>query len=100
MPARPSPGMQVGEQRPKPSPEFLAAQAAHAGSMTKWRLSVPMSKYEALRKMYNDAGVRIYAFKITLNMKMEDASLTTPSRRPKPAVPTSSPWKCPTATRS
>ncbi|MGI4853255.1 MAG: sugar phosphate isomerase/epimerase family protein [Janthinobacterium lividum] len=73
MPARPSPGMQVGEQRPKPSPEFLAAQAAHGEAMTKWRLSVPMTKYEALRKMYNNAGVRIYAFKITLNMKMPDA---------------------------
>lgn len=73
MPNRPSPGQQIGEQRPKPSPEFLAAQAAHGEAMTKWRLSVPMSKYEELRKMYNDAGVRIYAFKITLNMKMPDA---------------------------
>ena len=42
--------------------------AAYARSQltNAWRVSVPMSKYEALRKMYNDAGVRIYAFKMTL----------------------------------
>ncbi len=70
---RPSPGMQVGEHRPQASPEQRAAMAAYAESLSQWRLSVPMSKYEALRKLYNDAGVSIYAFKITLNMKMPDA---------------------------
>ncbi len=70
---RPSPGMQVGEHRPQPSPEQRAAMAAYAESLARWRLSVPRSKYDDLRKMYNDAGVSIYAFKITLNMKMPDA---------------------------
>ncbi|SEC08582.1 sugar phosphate isomerase/epimerase family protein [Terriglobus roseus] len=55
------------------TPEQMAAQAKFAEEMTAFRLSVPMSKYEALRKMYNDTGVSIYAFKITLNMKMQDA---------------------------
>ncbi len=73
MPNRPSPGQQVGERRPTPAPEFLAAQAAYQDKLNAWRLTVPMTKYQALRKMYNDAGVKIYAFKITLNMKMEDA---------------------------
>ena len=73
MPARPSPGQQVGERRPQMSEEQKAAQAAYQDELNAWRVSVPMSKYEALRKMYNDAGVRIYAFKITLNMKMQDA---------------------------
>jgi sugar phosphate isomerase/epimerase len=54
------------------TPEQMAAQAKFAADMTAFRLSVPMSKYEALRKLYNDAGVSIYAFKITLNMKMQD----------------------------
>ena len=31
---------------------------------TAARLALPMSKYESLRKMYNDAGVTIYAFKL------------------------------------
>ena len=30
---------------------------------TKWRLSAPMDKYKALRKMYNDAGVNIHIVK-------------------------------------
>jgi sugar phosphate isomerase/epimerase len=35
-------------------------------------LSVPMDKYKALRKMYNDAGVDIYAFKLEPNANMSD----------------------------
>lgn len=73
MPARPSPGQQVGERRPQMTDEQRAAMAAYQDQLNAWRVSVPMSKYEALRKMYNDAGVRIYAFKMTFNMKMEDA---------------------------
>lgn len=73
MPARPSPGQQVGEHRPQMTDEQKAAQAAYQDLLNQWRLSVPMAKYESLRKMYNDAGVKIYAFKITLNMKMQDA---------------------------
>jgi len=32
--------------------------------MKDWRLSVSMDKYKAFRKMYNDAGVSMYAFKL------------------------------------
>ncbi|MGI4755328.1 MAG: sugar phosphate isomerase/epimerase family protein [Janthinobacterium lividum] len=73
MPNRPSPGQQIGERRPQMTEEQKAAQAAYQDQLNAWRLTLPMSKYESLRKMYNDAGVKIYAFKITLNMKMEDA---------------------------
>ena len=31
-----------------------------------------MSKYQAFRKMYNDAGVEIYAFKLPTPMAMSD----------------------------
>jgi sugar phosphate isomerase/epimerase len=34
-----------------------------AEAMKSWRLSQPMDKYKALRKLYTDAGVTIYAFK-------------------------------------
>lgn len=53
-----------GGGRRQMTPEQIAARAKEAKEMTDWRLSVPMSKYEALRKMYNDAGVSIYAFKM------------------------------------
>jgi sugar phosphate isomerase/epimerase len=54
------------------TPEQIAAQKAAADAMTKWRLSVPMDKFVELRKMYNDAGVRIYAFKLELTEAMPD----------------------------
>lgn len=43
-----------------------------AEDMKKWRLSVSMDKYKAFRKMYNDAGVKIYAFKLPPTMNMSD----------------------------
>jgi sugar phosphate isomerase/epimerase len=54
------------------TPEQVAAQKAAADAMTKWRLSVPMSKYVEYRKMYNDAGVTIYVFKQSITMNMPD----------------------------
>lgn len=50
---------QGGGGRGPQSPE----QAAAAEAERKWRLGVPMSVYKDLRKMYNDAGVSIYAVK-------------------------------------
>jgi sugar phosphate isomerase/epimerase len=54
------------------TPEQQAAQQARAAELKAWRLSVPMDKYKALRKMYNDAGVDIYAFKLEPNPTMSD----------------------------
>ncbi|HVW11725.1 MAG TPA: hypothetical protein VHC90_24250 [Bryobacteraceae bacterium] len=39
-------------------------QEAARKTVKDWRLSTSMDKFKALRKMYNDAGVTIYAFKI------------------------------------
>ncbi len=47
-------------------------QAAQAEELKKWRLSVSMDKYKAFRKMYNDAGVNIYAFKLEPTPAMSD----------------------------
>jgi sugar phosphate isomerase/epimerase len=49
-----------------------AAQKARAEDLKKWRLSVSMDKYKALRQMYNDAGVEIYAFKLEPGPGMSD----------------------------
>jgi sugar phosphate isomerase/epimerase len=60
---------------PELSPEQQAAQQAAQREATErlkqWRLSVSMDRFKALRKMYNDAGVTIYAWK-ALNPNMSD----------------------------
>jgi sugar phosphate isomerase/epimerase len=38
--------------------------------LTQWRLSVSLDKYKALRKLYHDAGVNMYAFRLA-NMTPE-----------------------------
>jgi sugar phosphate isomerase/epimerase len=54
------------------TPERKAAMQKAADEMKKWRLSVSMGKYKAFRKMYEDAGVKIYAFKLPPTMAMSD----------------------------
>jgi sugar phosphate isomerase/epimerase len=73
--ARAMTGQPVGapRQRPPMTPEQIATQKAHAEEMTKWRTTMSMSKYVELRKMFNDAGVFFYGFKIPLNLRMPDA---------------------------
>jgi sugar phosphate isomerase/epimerase len=54
------------------TPEQQAAMQKAAAEMKDWRLSVSMDKYKAFRKLYNDAGVSIYAFKLPPTMNMSD----------------------------
>jgi sugar phosphate isomerase/epimerase len=54
------------------TPEQQAAMQKAAAEMKDWRLSVSMDKYKAFRKMYNDAGISIYAFKLPPTMAMSD----------------------------
>jgi sugar phosphate isomerase/epimerase len=54
-----------------PTPAQQAAQREAAERLKKWRTSVSMDRFKALRKMYNDAGVTIYAWK-ALNPNMSD----------------------------
>jgi hypothetical protein len=77
-PPRPYPehvgGQQVHEApRPPLTPVQLAVRKAYAEDMTRWRTNMSMSKYVELRKIYNDAGVSFYAFKLPLEMRMPDA---------------------------
>jgi len=44
--------------------ELKEARQRTADQLKQWRLSVPLTKYESLRKLYNDAGVTIYAFRL------------------------------------
>ena len=60
-----------GRRGQSAAPEQQAGQRGTADQLKQWRTSVSMDKYKALRKMYNDAGVKIYAWKC-LNPNMSD----------------------------
>jgi len=60
-----------GRGRGETSPEQQAAQQEQAAKLKAWRTSVSMDAFKKLRKMYNDAGVTIYAWK-QLNPNMSD----------------------------
>lgn len=62
-----------GGGRMQMTPEQQEARRKAAEAVTKWRLSVSMDKYKAFRKMYEDAGVNIYAFKLPPTLEMPDA---------------------------
>jgi sugar phosphate isomerase/epimerase len=55
------------------NPEQQAAARAHAETLSKWRTSVPMSKFADVRRKFSDAGVNIYAYRLTLTTAMPDA---------------------------
>jgi sugar phosphate isomerase/epimerase len=61
-----------GGGRMQMTPEQQAAMRKHEAEMKDWRLSVSLDKYKAFRKMYEDAGVKIYAFKLPPTMAMSD----------------------------
>ena len=60
-----------GRGRGEVSAEQQAAQQEQAAKLKAWRTSVSMDPFKKLRKMYNDAGVTIYATKM-LNANMSD----------------------------
>ena len=85
-PASPAAGSWAGQSCPAPAgrgqgggrgettPEERAAQEEQASKLKAWRTSVSMDAFKKLRKMYNDAGVTIYAWK-QLNPNMSDEEL-------------------------
>ena len=55
------------------TPEQIAQQQEAADAIRKWRQSISMDVFKKLRKMYNDAGVTIYAVKnLGLNATEEE----------------------------
>ena len=61
-----------GRGRGEPTPEQVAAQREAREALRKWRTSVSMDRYKELRKLYDDAGVKIYALKISPTPDMTD----------------------------
>jgi sugar phosphate isomerase/epimerase len=67
-------GGRGGRRGQPPTPEQQAAQRDAADRLRAWRTSVSMDRFKALRKMFNDAGVAIYAWKQLLPT-MSDAEM-------------------------
>jgi sugar phosphate isomerase/epimerase len=65
-------GPPPGGGRMQITPEMREAMRKRAEELSKWRLSAPMDKYKAFRKMYEKAGVKIYAFKLPPTLAMPD----------------------------
>lgn len=49
---------------PESPAERREARRKQSEELKQWRLSASMDKYKALRRMYHDAGVHMYAFRI------------------------------------
>ena len=62
-----------GRGRGEMTPAQQAAQQEQAKKLKEWRTSVSMDPFKRLRRMYNDAGVTIYAWKqLSPNMSDEE----------------------------
>jgi sugar phosphate isomerase/epimerase len=65
-----------GQKRPELTDEQKAQLSVYENQVAGWRASVSMEKFEVVRKMYNKAGVGIYAFKPNaLGPKNTDAEI-------------------------
>lgn len=67
-------GFGGGGNRSQPTAEQIAAQQAAAEELRKWQLGLSMDIFKDLKKMYDDAGVNIYAVKI-LNLNAPEEEL-------------------------
>ncbi len=68
---------ELTEDEVKELADMTAIQDSYKKEVSKWRITSDMSKFEQFRKMYNDAGVNIYAFKPrnTFGMDNSDADI-------------------------
>jgi len=72
----PRPPVVPGAPRPVPTEEQKAEQVARAKELARWRNEVSMEKFVQFRKMYNQAGVSIYAWKPSaLNVNNSDTEI-------------------------
>jgi sugar phosphate isomerase/epimerase len=61
----PAPAPAGPPQRPELTQEQKDAIARYNSDMKTWRLSLPMSKFEEVRKMFNNAGIKIHIVKFS-----------------------------------
>ena len=65
-------GGRRGGGRAPLTPEQQAAQQAAAQALAAWRATAPLDRIATLRRTYDEAGVTIAAFRITLTAAMTD----------------------------
>jgi len=47
--------------------QTAAALKAYGDKIRKWRLTVPLDYFTGVRKKFNDAGINLYAYNLTLD---------------------------------
>lgn len=63
-----------GGKRPSPE-ERAAAMKERNEKLRQWRLSVPLSYFEGIRKKFNDAGIKLYAYNLSMGESATDQEL-------------------------
>ena len=63
------------EGPPRPEAELKAAYKAHDEKVSKWRMSVPLDYFKDIRKKFDDAGIKIYAFNLSPEEGWSDAEI-------------------------
>ena len=58
-----------------PPPRDLAARAASREALRQWRLSVPMNYYKGIRKQFDKAGVKLWAYNISFREDFTDPEI-------------------------
>lgn len=48
---------------------------AYNAKVQKWRLTVPMDYFAGIRKKFNDAGIKLYAYNLSFNDKFTDEEI-------------------------
>ncbi len=48
---------------------------AYGDKLRQWRLTVPMSYFEGVKKKFNDAGIHIYAYNLSFNDQFTDEEI-------------------------
>jgi len=72
---RPMPGQQLTPEQQREREAMMEARRKFNEDVSAWRLTVPMTKFEELAKIYKMAGVDIHIIKLEPNMNMSDAEL-------------------------
>ena len=55
--------------------ERRAAFKAHGDKVRQWRLTVPLSYFEDVRKKFNDAGISLYAYNLSFQNEFTDEEI-------------------------
>ncbi|MDQ2842576.1 MAG: sugar phosphate isomerase/epimerase [Acidobacteriota bacterium] len=55
--------------------EMAAAFKAYNEKLRQWRLTVPLSYFSGIRKKFNDAGINLYAYNLTLGDSSTDEEI-------------------------